>query len=287
VTVIYLDSLFLLNAIVDYLLLLATARLTGAPFSRLRLLAGAAVGAGYAAALFLPGLGWLDHPLCRLCAALVMVLAAFGGQRRLLRALLSFFGLAAAFGGGIYAISLPGGRGLTLSNGVFCSVMDLRVILLSAAGCYVLLTLVFRRVGRHTAASGEIRTAVLTLEGRRCAFPVLLDTGNTLTDPATGRPVLVAEGALAAPLFPSGAAPSPQALSAPACALETLSAGPLRGRLRLLPYQAVGVERGLLLALRLDSLRVGVRDYGKALVALSPNPLTDGGGYGGLIGPEP
>ena len=42
-TVVYLDSLFLLNAVVDYLLLLATARLAGGPFSRLRLGAGAAL----------------------------------------------------------------------------------------------------------------------------------------------------------------------------------------------------------------------------------------------------
>ena len=283
-TVIYLDSLFLLNTIVDYLLLLATAKLAGAPFSRIRLAAGAVIGGGYAAALFLPGLGWLYHPLCKLCSAILMILAAFGGQHRLLRFLLIFFGLSAAFGGGIFAVSLLGGKGLSLSNGVFYSMMDLRLILLAAALCYVLLTLVFRRVGRHTAATGEILPAVLTLGARRIAFPVLLDTGNTLTDPATGRPVLVAEGCLAAPLFPPGTAPSPQALRSPASALERLSGGPLKGRLRLLPYQAVGVECGLLLALRLDSLRVGVHDYGSVLVALTPNHLSDGGAYGGLIG---
>lgn len=283
-TVVYLDSLFLLNTVVDYLLLLATAKLAGTPFSRFRLGAGAILGGSYAAALFLPGLGWLYHPLCKVSAALLMLLAAFGGQRRLLRLLLLFFGISAAFGGGIFAVSMLGGTGLSLSNGVFYSMMDLRIILLSAAVCYVLLTLVFRRIGRHTSVSGEILPAVLTLNGRRVSFPVLLDTGNTLTDPATGRPVLVVEGRLAAPLLPPETTLSPQELRSPAAALERLAAGPLKGRLRLLPYQAVGVECGLLLALRLDALQVGVHDYGKTLVALSPNPLSDGGGYGGLIG---
>ena len=283
-TVVYLDSLFLLNAVVDYLLLLATARLSGGPFSRLRLGAGAALGGLYAAVLFLPGWGWLVHPLCKLASAAAMVLAAFGGTPRLLRSLLIFLGLAAAFGGGILAISLLGGRGLTLSGGVFYSVMDLRLILLSAAVCYVLLTLVFRRMGRHTAIGGEVLPAVLTLEGRRVSFPVLRDTGHTLTDPATGRPVLTADGALLSPLFPPGCAPTPAQLRAPAEALEAYAGGPLSRRLRLLPYQAVGVEHGLLLALRVDSVRVGVRDYGSILVALSPTRLSDGGAYGGLIG---
>ena len=36
VTVIYVDTLFLLNALVDYLLLLAAARLAGEPLRRVR-----------------------------------------------------------------------------------------------------------------------------------------------------------------------------------------------------------------------------------------------------------
>ena len=40
----------------------------------------------------------------------------------------------------------------------------------------------------------------------------------------------------------------------------------------------------VLLALRLDDARVGAEDYGGILVALSPNPVSDGGGYSALIG---
>ena len=55
-------------------------------------------------------------------------------------------------------------------------------------------------------------------------------------------------------------------------------------RFRLLPYRAVGVECGLLLAVRVDRARVGTEDYGSILVALSPTPVSDGGGYQALIG---
>ena len=84
-TVIYVDTLFLLNAIVDYLLLLCSARLAGERLSRLRFALGALLGGLYAVALFLPGFGFLGRPLCRLSAAVLMVLTAFGGCRRLLR----------------------------------------------------------------------------------------------------------------------------------------------------------------------------------------------------------
>lgn len=160
-TVVYIDSLFLLNFIVDYLLLLATAKLAGEVICRPRLALGAAVGALYASAVFFPGMGFLTHPLCKLSAAIVMLLAGLGGSRRLLRVTLVFLGLSCAFGGGIFAIGLLGGRGLTLRNGILYSAMDLKIILLSAAVCYVALTLVFSRTAKHSRR--ELIPAVLSL----------------------------------------------------------------------------------------------------------------------------
>lgn len=60
-TVVYLDRVVLLNLAVDYLLLLATARLAGLPLRRGRLALAAALGALYAAAVFLPGCRMLAH----------------------------------------------------------------------------------------------------------------------------------------------------------------------------------------------------------------------------------
>ena len=284
-TVIYVDTLFVLNGAVDYLLLLAAARLAGEPLDRLRSALGAVLGGGYAVAVFLPGLDFLARPPCRLAAAVLMVLTAFWRSRRLLRQVVIFFALACAFGGGVLAIGLLGGRGLTLSAGVLSSAMDLKIVLLSAAGCYAALSLVLRGAGRHAGPGGELRQVRLTLGERQTELTALVDTGNTLTDPATGRPVLVAEADCLAPLLPAGVRLGPEALEDPAGALEGLE-GPWRRRFRVLPYRAVGVERGLLLALRLDKVQVGGEDRGAMLAALSPTPVSDGGNYRALIGPE-
>ena len=110
--------------------------------------------------------------------------------------------------------------------------------------------------------------------------------GNTLTDPATGRPVLVAEADSLEELLPPGLRPGPAELRDPAGVLERLEDGPWRLRFRLLPYRAVGVERGLLLALRMDRVQVGEEDRGPMLAALSPTPVSDGGAYRVLVGAE-
>lgn len=281
-TVIYVDTLFLLNALVDYLLLLCAARLAGEPLKRLRFALGAVLGGGYAVAIFLPGLGFLERPACRLAAAVLMVLAAFWGSRWLGRQVLIFFALSCAFAGGVLAISMLGGQGLSLNRGVIYSGMDLKIVLLSAAGCYAVLSLLLQKTVRHTSFTGELKAVRLELGGRTVELTALTDTGNTLTDPVTGQGVMVAEGERLLPLFAAYQRPSVQELRDPAGALERLTGA--GGRFRLLPYRAVGVDRGLLLAVRVDRAVVDGEDWGAMVVALSPTPVSDGGGYGALLG---
>ena len=283
-TVIYVDTLFFLNTLVDYLLLLAAARLAGEPLHRWRFALGAALGGLYAVAIFLPGLGFLSHPLCRLASVVLMMLVSYGGSRRLLRQGVLFVALTFAFGGGVVAIGLMGGTGLSLGKGVFYSALDLKVVLLSAAVCYGVLTLVFQRLARHSATSGELVNIKLYLGENTADLTALVDTGNTLTDPVSGQPVVVAEGERLGQLFPQGKRPSLVDLRNPTGALTRLGTGEWKSRFRLLPYRSVGVDHGLLLAVRVDRMELDGQRIGPMLVALSPTSVSDGGGYQALIG---
>lgn len=277
--VIYIDTLFLLNAIVDYLLLLAAARVAGEPLYRLRFLLGALVGGGYAVAIFL--FPFLQAPFYKILLCCLIITLAYGHSQRLLRQGLIFLALSFAFAGGILAISLFGGQGLTLQGGVLYSPMDLKMVLLSAACCYGLLTILFRGFGKHTSCSGELVDTLLVFHDKEIHFTSLVDTGNTLTDPLSGHSVLVVEGRYLAPFFSEKSIL--ERLDYPAICLEELSSTPFSHRLRLLPYKAVGVQ-GLLLALRVDEIYINGQLQEETLVALSPNSLSDGGNYQGLVG---
>lgn len=283
-TVIYLDTLFLLNSCVDYLLLLCSARLAGERLHRLRMAVGGLFGGLYAAAAVLPGMEFLLHPVWKIGSAVLMVLIGLGASRRLLRQSVIFFALSCAFGGGVLAIGLLGGQGLSLGGGLVYSGMDVKIVLLSAAGCYVLFALALSRVARHTAGNGELVPIQIKALDKEIDLTALVDTGNTLSDPLTGKQVAVVDAYRLAELFKQGEGPRREELSAPDHALGRLNTGRWRGRFRLLPYRAVGVECGLLLAVRVDSLVVNGEDEGSALVAFSPTPVSDGGGYGALVG---
>lgn len=119
---------------------------------------------------------------------------------------------------------------------------------------------------------------VVRLGERSTRFTALVDSGNTLSDPMTGKGVLVAEGDHLRSLLP------PEVdYSRPAQCFPTLRDPK---RFRLLPYRSVGVDQGLLLAVRADSVRVNGQDLGPRLVALSPTPVSDSGNYQALISME-
>ena len=136
----------------------------------------------------------------------------------------------------------------------------------------------------HTRTGGELQNLTLSRGRRTVELLALYDTGNTLRDPLTGRPVVVVEGEKLSPLLPELGELDRQRLAHPVELLRDLHdrAGALG--LQLLPYRAVGVECGLLLALRVDRARWGGGEYRDCLTALSPTPLSDGGGYSALIG---
>lgn len=273
--VIYVDTLFLINMVIDYLLLLASARIAGEPLYRIRFAFGAVLGGGYAVALFLPGMGFLYHPLCRLAVAVFMVLIAFSRSRRLLRQILIFFALACGFGGGVLAAGILGGQTLTFGNGVFYSAIDLKIVLVSAAVCYGVLSLVFQKWGRHSVQRGEIEQVRIGILDKEISLSALIDTGNTLSDPVSGQPVWVMEGRCLRYLLPEV---DEHAVQDPAGAMERLNQI-WPGRFRLLPYRTVGVDCGLLLAVRMDWIETDRERRNDVLIALSPNPVSDGGGY--------
>ena len=164
-TVVYLDRVVLLNLAVDYLLLLATARLAGLPLRRRRLGLCAALGAAYAAAVFLPGCRGLAHPLCRLAAGTAMCRLAWLRERRPWRLTALFFLLSGALAGLLLAMGLAAGSPEALLSRVYHADVSWPVLLGSAIGFGLLLHLVFRQGARHEG--GELMDVTVSLQGRR------------------------------------------------------------------------------------------------------------------------
>lgn len=277
--VVYLDRVFLLNLLLDYLLLLAAAQLSGRTLHRLRLLACAAGGGAYAVLTFLPGCGFLRTPLCQLAVGSIIALCAYGGRGR---PALLFLLLSGGLAGFVLALGLWAGSPTGLLGRVYRGEVSWPLLLGAALGFYVLPRLLLGQGARH--GGGELLKITISVCGRKQTVTALHDTGNTLRDPVSGRPALVLERNAAEELWPPEVA---AVLASPLPPEEKMARLHRQGAavtFSLLPFRSVGTPAGLLLAARSDYIEINGRRYPRTPVALSEHPVSDGGGYHALWG---
>lgn len=284
-TVVYLDSVFVLNGAVDYLVFLVTATLAGIPLRRKRYLLAGLLGGLYAMAVFLPGLEGLAQVPAKAAAGVLLCLLAFGVETRLWRLILLTLTVACAMAGCIFALSLLTGIHVPIAGGIYYTDVDALSLLLVAAGIYLVIRVLFRGSAGH-ALRRELLDATVSIGGRQIRLTALRDSGNALRNPVDGSPVLVVAPESLCGILPQSAVKllTPLALRAPAELLEPLMKIEKTLRPQLLPYRAVGTVGGLLLAICCDWAVIGGRRYEKLVLALSPNPL--GEGYSALWGGE-
>lgn len=250
----YLGVVILLNFLVNVLLILAANRLGGFPAQIGRFLAAAALGGIYGGACALPGFAFLGNILWRLVFLGIIGFTAFGWERSLHRCVL-FVLLSMALGGIVQGMG--GGNIISLLLG---SVMLWGMCLFGFQGWI---------------PCQEFVEVELSAQGRCEKLIALRDTGNGLRDPLTGQSVLVADAKTAQNLFGLNR----QQLR---CPVETVAAGIIPG-LRLVPYHSVGQSAGMMVAIRMEHVRIG-NWQGNALVAFAPEGLGEDHTYRALTG---
>lgn len=170
-----------------------TARILSADTKRRRLLLSAVVSAGLSVGLFFISLNFLMSALIRIALAVLMSAMAFGvgNRRRVIKSTLLLFGIS-FFIAGVTALYIFEFKPdfIMLSNSVFyidLSLVSLCVITLIS---YLLVELIERllklKMHRELLVQGTI-----SLFGRVAPVTLLCDTGNSLTDAFSGKPVAV------------------------------------------------------------------------------------------------
>lgn len=243
---IYLDLLIMQNFLADFLLLLASQRLSGYPGAGKRLLAGAALGGIYSGGCFLPGFSFLAQLHWQLIVLALMCLVSFGWGKSSWRRSGIFLLLSMALGG----LSLQLSRG----NGgwqLLAPVLLLALIAVAFGG----------RAGQKKLLPLEIPEGKSVLR-----LMALVDSGNGLRDPVSGEAVLVVGPEEARKL--TGL--NQEALKMP---MDTLRKRTVPG-LRLIPYRTVSGS-GMLLAKRFPDVRLGGQTR-SILIAFAPHYLGDG-----------
>lgn len=295
---VYLDVVFLINLIMDYAILWATARLGQLEVNHKRLLAGALVGALYCIALLIPSLTFLYSLLFRLILSLLIVSVAFAplSPLKFIQTCGYFYLIAFTMGGailgGIYLLSTNPRFFETVSQ-VVQRLIDLPYAWLLVGVAVAIIIGKWGTVWIKQALVKSFFRVPLTIcfDGQSLTIPALLDTGNQLKDPLTQAPVIITEYSAVEPFLPddlkdifrSSSEIDIKKIS------KDLANSVWSSRFRLIPFSSIGKQHGMLLGLRPDRITILVDERQvttrNVVVGIYNKPLCPQGSYQALLHP--
>lgn len=261
--VVYAEYLFLENALTGAMILLLTGKVSGIRCKRGCLFLGSMLCGIYSFILFCDTLGAVTAVLIKLGFSAGIVFLVFQPKRLrpFVRILLVFYLVSFAMGGiTIGMMYFLGIMGVTQNTSIYLGIRGYLYIL---PGC-ILTWLIFsflasflkrRMISERTYADVEI-----DLEGKTVTMKGMVDTGNFLVDPLSGKPVMIISAEAAKQILPEAlveeAVESGNMLTVP----ESLGKSGYAGRIRMIPYRSVGEGKGCLIGIRPDAVRVGIHN---------------------------
>lgn len=278
--VVYLDVLLILNFCMDFCILRAAAALDGRQCSTMRLCVAALAGAVYAVLCVVwPAFAVVPLRLVS-CAGMACLAYRVYQPKQLVRQTLLVLLVSAVFGGCVLALEQLSGAELT-AGGVLYAPVTRKVLVIAAALAYGLSGMVFRGHARENRPRGE--TVRIRCGANIQEFFLMVDSGNTLRDPATGRPVLVLTRAAAIRILPEEARFVPLLLQEDNAAelVQRAQQAGARG-LRLVAFHSIGGD-GMMPCFHPDAIiRENGREY-DSMAAISGT--IEAGAFEGLIEP--
>ena len=276
-----MDLLFLLNLIVNYLLLAASGILRKRRQRPGRLLIAATVGALYSVFVFFPRMSVLAQGALRLLTGAGLVAVAFPPKtaREFVRDTAAFYGMLAAYGGGMYLFYAftSAGAEMVYSNGVYYVDLPLWALLALSFGFYGLIRLIAFLQNRR-APQGCLTDVEIRCLGKYRSLKGMTDTGNALQDPLTLAPVVIAETRALKGLLPDDLL---RAAAGGAGVLEEIAGRYRQLRCRLIPFRGVDGQSRMILAVRPDWIRrlPDGQPVENVVLGLTSVPLSPDGSY--------
>lgn len=245
---VYAEILFIENFITGAVILILTGKIRGIRAVKWRIAIGAVMCGIYAFILFVP-LRWMAALVSKMLFSAAVVLAVFGIStwRGMLKTAGVFYIISFLMGGVtialMYMMKIPGmtGNGSFMLKGTTFLQIAAGVSVTWYLGCW--LTGLLRE---KMTKESVLRNAVIHIDDNTWEVKALIDTGNSLRDPATGYHVAVLSNSVG----------------------EQINQTWLKNRLHVIPYKGIG-GGGLLYGFRPDLLIVGDRQIDKIILAMS------------------
>ncbi len=267
--VIYIDVLICVNLVINYFLILATSKFLYLRLKRLRLILGEVLGAVYSLYILLPDYPVFVSLITRLFMAATIMGTVFGFKnlKILAKSVAYFFVVSFLFSGimfGMWYVFRP--RGMAINNGVVYFNISPLLLIASSLVAYTVIEIT-NRILEKKENKNLVCSVLVKVGERQVNFAAKVDTCNSLREPFSNLPVIVASEEVLKPILPQDFWPF-------------IKGNEMQNfedfKIRFIPFQTVSGE-GLLPAFKPDVVKIKNDFEKEAYIAVcSKEVLPDG-----------
>lgn len=264
--------------------------------SKLRLLIASLLGSIYTLIVFFPNLQFMGRFLIKFSVSILMIIVAYNPDRfrEFLKQLSTFYLISFAFAGTIIGIFYILKSKVSLSNFTFKDHNELFKFLILGIGLAIILIRSILKNHFIKINKDNCLTKIsINLNNKKVHLTALVDTGNSLKEPITQKPVIIAEYNALKEILPDlvkkiYSENKELDLNYVANIMEKLGD---QVKLRLIPFKSLGNDNGILIGFVPDSINIYLDDRAREMtddivVAIYNNKLSVDERYNGLLHPE-
>jgi stage II sporulation protein GA (sporulation sigma-E factor processing peptidase) len=191
--VIYIDVLIVLNIYVNYFLIKATSKISHSSLRTSGLVFSSVIGSLFSLVILLPRISFLLMFLIKMASALLIVIMAFGKKslKEYMRLAIYFYIINFSFAGIILSLRyLFGCEYISVCNTFVYVDVSLFSLMIFTAVSYFTVCFIRNAADRGAGCQGNFSVTIKN-SGMSVSFEGLADTGNSVTDMFSGKPVIV------------------------------------------------------------------------------------------------
>lgn len=291
---IYIDIVLIENLIMNYIILFATGIILKIKRNNLRLIIGSLIGAVYTVMTYIITIKLYSNFFVKILLSIIMVYISYNPQsiKKMWKQLVVFYLTSFVFGGAAFAlIYIVKPQEILMKNGLFLGTYPLKSVILSAIIAFIIIITTFKIVKNKISKKDIYKNVKIYIEGKCIAVKAMLDTGNMLKEPITGKSVIVVEHTCLYEIFPKEILNN----------LENILRGDFSNvseeiknkyitKLKFIPFSSLGTQNGMLLGVNPKYVEIieedNIKKINEIIIGIYNKSFTKDGAYRALMGIE-
>ena len=256
---IYVDIVLLENLCMNYIILFGTGYIIKVKIKQIRIIASSLIGAIYAILAYTGIFPLYANIFIKVILSICMVYIAYNPKnvKAIIKELVVFYLVSFALGGCAFALLyIVRPQDIFMRNGVYIGTYPIKIALLGGIVGFIITYIAFKVVKTRLTKGELIYDMVIKVNNKEVKTKVMLDTGNMLKDPISNIPVALIEKSILYDILPKELLENSKNMIGGDFTESEELENEYRTRLRIIPFTSVGKQNGMMLGIKVDSVKI-------------------------------